>query len=152
MKTLYSTAVILFSFISIYSQTSNPKYDSTLAKSLGADEYGMKSYTLVILKTGTNNTTDKAVLDSCFSGHFENINKLVEQKKLIVAGPLGKNEKTYRGIFILNTADFEEANEMLKGDPTITEKILEAELYNWYGSAALPVYLDTSDKIWKVNP
>lgn len=152
MKALYSTAIILFSFISIYSQTSNPKYDSTLAKSLGADDYGMKSYTLVILKTGTNKTTDKAVLDRCFRGHFENINKLVEQKKLIVAGPLGKNEKTYRGIFILNAANFEEANEMLKGDPTIAEKILEAELYNWYGSAALPVYLDASDKIWKAKP
>ena len=67
----------------------------------------------------------------------------------MVAGPLGKNDKTYRGIFILNVKTFEEANLLLQTDPTIKEKILEAELYNWYGSAALPAYLEESDKVWK---
>lgn len=83
---------------------------------------------------------------------MSNINRLVELGKLIVAGPLGKNDKTYRGIFILNTTDLKEAEEMLQSDPAIKEKLLDAELYNWYGSAALPVYLDVSDKIWKMKP
>jgi uncharacterized protein YciI len=134
------------------AQTKNPNYDAELAKTLGGDEYGMKKYVLVILKTGTNTTTDKAVTDSLFRGHMDNIGRLVELNKLIVAGPLGKNDLTYRGIFILNVTTFEEANELLETDPAIKEKLLTPELFNWYGSAALPEYLKASDKIWEKNP
>lgn len=67
-------------------------------------------------------------------------------------GPLGKNENTYRGIFILNVATIDAAQKLLKTDPAIKEGLLDAELYNWYGSAALPEYLKASDKIWKSKP
>lgn len=128
--------------ITLHAQNNNPKYDSTLAKQLGADENGMKKYVLVMLKTGPNNTTDKDFIAQQFSGHMENIDRLVKEKKLVVAGPLGKNDKTYRGIFILdNVAGIEEAREILQTDPAIKSGLLEPELYNWYGSAALPVYL-----------
>lgn len=147
-----SLALILILILNISSVAQNPNYDSTLAKSLGADDYGMKGYTLVLLKTGSNRTTDRDFINKCFTGHMSNINRLVELGKLIVAGPLGKNDKTYRGVFILNTTDLKEAEEMLQTDPAIKERLLDAELYNWYGSAALPVYLDASDKIWKVKP
>ena len=130
-------------------QGINPSYDSTLAKTLGADDYGMKSYIFVILKTGPNKIEDRVILDSLFAGHMNNINRLASDGKLIVAGPMGKNYNQYRGIFILNVTTFEEASELLQNDPTIREKILEAELYNWYGSAALPVYLETHKKIEK---
>lgn len=112
----------------------------------------MKTYILVILKTGNNQTTDKALINNSFRGHLNNINRLVAQGKLIVAGPLGKNEKTYRGIFILNVSTFDKANELLQTDPAIKEGLLNVELYNWYGSAALPKYLKFSEKIWKIKP
>lgn len=147
-----SLVLTLILILNITSAAQNPNYDSTLAKSLGSDDYGMKGYTLVLLKTGSNTTTDRDFINKCFTGHMNNINRLVELGKLIVAGPLGKNDKTYRGIFILNTTDLKEAEGMLQTDPAIKEKLLEAEVYNWYGSAALPVYLDASDKIWKVKP
>jgi len=140
-----------FSIVAL-GQNLNPAYDEKLANSLGADDYGLKPYVLVILKTGTNKTTDRAFIDSCFVGHMRNISEMVEQKKLIVAGPIAKNEKTYRGIFILNVATFDEANELLQKDAAIKEKILEPELFQWYGSAALPLYLDEADKIWKKQP
>lgn len=133
--------------------TSNPNYDKALAEKLGGDDYGMKSYILVMLKTGTNKTTDKAQISESFRGHLDNINKLVDQGKLIVAGPLGKNEKNYRGIFILNNVKtFEEAKELMKTDPAIINGLLDVELFNWYGSSALPVYLPISDKVWKLKP
>lgn len=138
--------------ISAAGQVENVNYDSALAKKLGADEYGMKRYVLVILKTDTNTTSDKEEKQRHFAGHMQNINRLAEMGKLIVAGPLGKNYKTYRGIFILDVTTFEEANELLQMDPAIQENLLEPELYNWYGSAALPEYLEASDKIWKINP
>lgn len=132
---------------------SNPDYDAALATRLGADDYGMKSYILVILKTGPNKTTDKAFISSSFRGHLDNINSLVKAQKLIIAGPMGKNDNNYRGIFILhNVSTLEEADALLKTDPAIAAELLEAELYKWYGSAALPEYLPFSDKIWKLNP
>lgn len=131
---------------------SNPNYDAALAEKLGADDYGMKSYIFVILKTGLNKTTDQAIINESFKGHLENINRLVEQNKLIVAGPFGRNENTYRGLFILNVSTLAEAEELLQTDPAVKNGLLDAELYNWYGSAALSEYLEFSDKIWKVKP
>src|SRR5690606_19054546 len=147
--------VLLLPVISVAQAPSltNPNYDSTLAKQLGADEYGMKQYVLVILKTGPNKTTDKTFISEQFKGHMENIDRLVKEKKLIVAGPLKKNEKTYRGIFILdNLKGIEESAELLQTDPAIKSGLLEPELFIWYGSAALPQYLEDSDKIWTKSP
>jgi uncharacterized protein YciI len=135
--------------LSASGQTENPRYDTLLADSLGGDDYGMKTYIFVILKTGPNKIEDKKVLDSLFKGHMENIGRLASNGQLIVAGPLGKNDKTYRGIFILNVKSIEEANALLETDPTIKNKVLEAEIYKWYGSAALPTYLPYHEKIEK---
>ena len=127
-------------------------YNAKLARQLGADDYGMKNYVLVMLKTGPNKITEKSTLDSLFKSHMTNIQQLSEQGKMIVAGPLQKNENQYRGIFILDAKDMDEAAELLKKDPTIREKILEAEMYTWYGSAALPEYLKMHSKIEKIRP
>ncbi|MDD2380964.1 MAG: YciI family protein [Mariniphaga sp.] len=131
----------------------NPNYDKKLAIKFGADDYGMKSYYLVILKTGTNKSTDDELVRKSFQEHLENIQKLVDEGRLVVAGPLGKNDQNYRGIFILNNIDsIEEVKELLYADPAIKNKLLDYEVFNWYGSAALPEYLHTSDKIWKLKP
>lgn len=66
MKSLIVTLTIFLQSLIVAAQQSNPNYDSLLAKSLGADDYGMKGYTLVILKTGSNTTSDKSFIDSCY--------------------------------------------------------------------------------------
>ncbi|WP_430404567.1 DUF6265 family protein [Fluviicola sp.] len=129
--------------------TDNPNFNSDLAEKLKGDDYGMKKYVFVALKTGTNSTTDKKYIDSCFAGHMANIGRLVDDGKLIVAGPFGKNDLTYRGLFILNVTTVEEAEALLMTDPAVNSKLLAYELIPWYGSAALPEYLDASDKIWR---
>lgn len=132
---------------------SNPNYNKTLAEKLGGDDYGMKSYFLVILKSGTNATMDKKLIAESFRGHMNNINRLVAEGKLIVAGPLGKNDNNYRGIFILNNLKtIEEAKELLQTDLAIKIGLLDYEIFTWYGSAALPEYLPFSEKIWKLKP
>jgi uncharacterized protein YciI len=132
---------------------TNANYDKTLADKLGGDDYGMKSYFLVILKTGTNTTSDKELINVSFRGHLDNINKLVEEGKIILAGPLGKNENSYRGIFILNNIkNIEEAKELLQTDLAIQNGLLDYDIFTWYGSAALPEYLPFSEKIWKSKP
>jgi len=138
-----SIVVIVILFVGIstcFSQTTNPNYDSTLAVKLGADDYGMRRFTLVILKTGTNITDDNKFINECFKGHPNNINRLVEEGKLLIAGPLSINDNSYRGIFILNIADQKEAKELLQTDTAIRENLLDFELYNWYWSAALSEY------------
>lgn len=133
------------------SVSTNPNYDAELAKKLGADDYGMKSYMFVVLTSGSNTTTDKAIIDSCFSGHMGNIQRLVDEGKLIVAGPFQKNDKNYRGLFIFNVATKEEAEALLATDPAVNANLLDYEMYGWYGSAALPEYLEASDKVWKTG-
>lgn len=151
MKTTFVMLLFLVSGITIRAQTTNPNYDEALAKKLGADDYGMKKYVLVILKTGENTTATSEETNAAFREHMENINRLVEEGKLIVAGPLGKNDKTYRGIFILDVPTVEEAGELVQTDPAVKAKLLDVELFPWYGSAALSEYLPASDKIWKVQ-
>ena len=152
LKIVFTMSLFTITTVLMQAQNANPNYDIDLATELGADDYGMKSYVLAILKTGTNDTADKAFRDSCFAGHMDNIRRLVKADKMIVAGPMGQNDNAYRGIFIFDVSTVEEAEELLQTDPAISSKILATDLYAWYGSAALPVYLEASDKIWKVKP
>ncbi|KAF0131390.1 MAG: ycii-related protein [Bacteroidetes bacterium] len=153
MKKLLFTLLIILSMSTLsYSQNTEIQYDSVLAQKLGADVYGMKSYFFVLLKTGSFVTNDKVVLDSLFRGHMKNISKLAESNKLVVAGPYGKNDLKYRGLFILNVTELAEAKELLKGDPAISSGLFDVEIVPWYGSAALPVYLETHKKIAAQNP
>lgn len=146
-----SLVTFLFLLCTLFAktQTDNSNYDKLLADSLGGDDYGMKQYVLVILKTGTATINDKSVTDSLFRGHMKNINRLAKEGKLVVAGPLQKNEKSYRGIFILNVKTIEEAKELLQTDPAVKADLLGSELYGWYGSAALPMYLNYHDRVEK---
>jgi uncharacterized protein YciI len=150
MKHLLLLFLFLVSPFLGLSQNSN--YDKNLADSLGADDYGMKSYTLVMLKTGGGNIEDKARVDSLFRGHMENIGRLAEAGELIVAGPLGKNSNDYRGIYIFDEPDKAKVAELLLTDPAIKADLLAYDIYSWYGSAALPVYLETHAKIEKIQP
>jgi len=93
MKLIYTIALFLLTINTSFRQNNNPNYNEALATKLGADDYGMKKIVLVILKTGNNTNDDKTKKDSCFTGHMTNIKKLVKDKKLIIAGPIGKTTK-----------------------------------------------------------
>lgn len=149
MKLLMLIPVFLFVQVQLKGQSLNKEYDSSLAKKLNADANGMKRYYLVILKTGSSDLADKTKLDSIFAGHFKNIQRLASENKMVVAGPLGKNDKTYRGIFVLNTNSKEEAEKMVATDPAIQAKVLDAEYYPWYSSAALQETMGIHNKLQK---
>jgi uncharacterized protein YciI len=147
-KIILMLSVLITAFFA-HAQDVNTLYDKQLADSLGADDYGMRTYVLVILKSGPNKVTDKAKRDSLFGGHLKNIQHLADIGKLTVAGPLKKNEKEYEGIFILNVKTKEEARQLLLTDPAIQAKALDTELFEWYGTAALPLYLPYYKRIEK---
>ncbi|WP_159473141.1 YciI family protein [Chryseobacterium sp. 18068] len=134
-------------------KTEKPKFNQELATSLGADKYGMKSYTIVMLTTGSAKIEDKAKMGELMKGHMTNIGKLADEGKIIVAGPfLEKNKENYRGMFIFNTKSKEEAESWVKTDPAVVAGIFSYEIFPWYGSAALPLYLKHHDEISKETP
>ncbi|MES3019606.1 MAG: YciI family protein [Bacteroidota bacterium] len=149
MRRGFVIAVLLICSIAVKAQSENPKFDQALATKLGADDYGMKMYVLVMLKTGTAAITDKKIIDSLFKGHFNNMQRLTEEGKLIVAGPMEKNDKNYRGLFILNVRKIEDARLLVDTDPAVKSKMLDADYLPWYGSAALSEYLPYHERVEK---
>lgn len=123
-------------------------FDPELAKKLGADERGMKTYVLCILKTGPKDAEITGdARKEVFAGHFANIGRLADEGKLAVAGPFGKNDKTYRGLYIFNVPTIEEAEKLVVLDPAVKAGVFVSELTLWYGSAALMVVNDTHKRI-----
>lgn len=141
--------VCLLSFSFGIAQEKNNAYDPTLAQNLGADEYGMKNYFLVLLQTGSSEGFSKDEITAYFQSHMQNISKHVASKKLIVAGPVGKNEEGMRGIFILDVSTEEEVKQILQEDGAVASGLLKAVIMPWYGSAALPTYMEVHSKVQK---
>ncbi len=111
-------------------------YDAALAERLGADEYGMRNYVLALLKAGPNRNQDSLAAARLQQAHLENIQKLGEEGKLVLAGPF-MDDAEIRGIYIFDTASIEEAQAWTETDPAIRAGRLAMELHPWYGSAAL---------------
>ncbi|WP_233566091.1 hypothetical protein [Flavobacterium sp. 81] len=88
-KSILLLAFLLISLLG-FSQETEVKFDENLAKSLHADEYGMKKYVFCLLKSGTNTTASKEETKKLFEGHMANIGKLAKEGKLVVAGPFMK--------------------------------------------------------------
>lgn len=149
MKKIILSAVFLCITAIGISQETESKYDENLAKSLNADERGMKKYVFCLLKTGANTTASKEETQKLFEGHMSNINKLAKEGKLVVAGPFMKNDRNYRGIYVFNVETIEEAKTLVATDPAIQAKLLEAELTPWYATAALQETLKIHEKISK---
>ena len=148
--------ILLFTLIlglgnSVSAQSNDNAYDSTYAKSLGADAYGMKSYIFVMLTTGDSVVADKQARDSIFGGHMANMIRMEEMGKLILAGPFYDNDKSWEGIFVLNMTDLEEAKLLLQSDPAIANHLLTPVMAKWYGSAAMMEIVQIHAKIQKTT-
>jgi uncharacterized protein YciI len=125
-------------------------YDPELAKKLGADERGMRMYVFCILKTGPKDGEVKGDdRKQVFKGHFENIERLASEGKLVVAGPFGKNDKSYRGLYIFNVTTIEEAEKLVNLDPAVAAGVFVPDLTLWYGSAGMMVVTETHRKVAK---
>ena len=152
---IYLSLSFLMATLSFAQQKKieKPKFNQELATSLGADKYGMKAYTIIMLTTGSAKIEDKAKMGKLMKGHMTNIGKLANEGKIIVAGPfLEKNKENYRGMFIFNTKSKEEAESWVKTDPAVAAGVFSYEIFPWYGSAALPLYLKHHDEISKETP
>jgi uncharacterized protein YciI len=128
------------------ADASRPAFDPALAQSVGADEHGMRSYVLVVLKTGPTRVPAGAERDDMFKGHFANMNRLSAEGKLALAGPFDGVDG-WRGLFIFAVSDIEEAKKLVATDPVIIKGEMVAEYHKYYGSAALMLVRDGHDKV-----
>lgn len=97
----------------------------------------IKQFWLVVLKTGPQ---DKVITDSVqrakiFAGHFANMERLYKEGILKVAGPFGKNDFTWRGLFILDCATKEDAEAYVKTDPSVAAGVFITDIVPWYSEA-----------------
>ena len=123
-----------------------PAYDPALAKAVGADEQGMRSYVLVILKSGPNRTPAGSERDEMFKGHFANMQRLSAEGKLVLAGPLDGVDG-WRGLFILAAEDIDEARQLVATDPVVAKGEMVPEFHKYYGTAALMLLRDLYEKV-----
>lgn len=133
-----------------FLSTATSTYDSLLAVELGADDYGMKEYVMAFLKAGPNRSTDSLIRANLQSAHLENIGRLAEEGKLILAGPF-LDDGPLRGIYIFDVKTVNEAEELTSTDPAIQAGSLVMELIPWYGSAALLKVNEWHEQVAKIK-
>jgi len=142
LLTFFYAIILLSSCVNSSDQKSEG--DSTLNGTLiyhgdtikGVDEFGMKKYILAFLKAGPARDQDSATVIQIQRAHLDNIKKMANEGKLVLAGPFLDDWDT-RGIYIFNVETLEEARELTASDPAIRAGRLIMELHPWYGSAAL---------------
>jgi uncharacterized protein YciI len=139
------TISLLFSTLSLAQQTSTP-LDTALIRKLGADEYGQKNYVMGFLKRGPTKETDSTARDKIFHAHLQNIVRLMNEGKIVLAGPY-LDDTDLRGVFVFNVATVDEARQLCDTDPAVKGGYLIAEFHPWYGSAALQMIPEWHKKI-----
>ena len=122
------------------------KTDTVLAKQLHADEYGMKTYVLALLKAGPNRNQDSATAAILLKAHLANIQRMAREGKLLIAGPF-LDDTELKGIYVFNVESVGEAKALTESDPAIKAGRLVMELHPWYGSAALQKVTEIHSRI-----
>lgn len=130
---------------------TRPAYDPELARSVGADERGMRRYVLVVLKTGPRRVPDGPEREEMFKGHFANMKRLSDEGKLALAGPFDGVDG-WRGLFVFAVTDLEEAKRLVASDPVVAKGEMVPEFHRWYGSAALMLVREVHEKVAREQP
>lgn len=125
MKKACWTVLLLCSAHLLYAQADSAKKANTP---------NVKQFWMVVLKTGPRDKeiTDTAQRNPIFRGHFSNMTRLHEEGILKAAGPFGKNDFTWRGLFILDCPTREEAEAHVKTDPAVAAGVFIFDLVPWY--------------------
>ena len=94
----------------------------------------IEQYFFVMIKSGPKQDFDSAQKQGLFKGHMDNINRLYYEGILKVAGPFGKNDLAWRGIFIFDCKTKEEAERHVLTDPAVAAGLFTVDIVPWYSS------------------
>lgn len=97
-------------------------------------KFNIRQYWLVMIKTGPQDSVikDSAKRATIFAGHFSNMERLHKDGILKVAGPFGKNDLQWRGLFIFDCATKEEAEKYVATDPAVAAGIFIVDIVPWF--------------------
>jgi len=123
-------------------------YDAALAARLKADENGMKTYVMALLKAGPNRNRPREEAQKLQAAHRANINRLAAAGKLVLAGPFA-DDGELRGVYVFDVATVAEAEALTKTDPAIQAGQLVMELHPWYATAGLMTIPELHSRIEK---
>jgi uncharacterized protein YciI len=128
MKSFFTSAF----FILLLAFFLQPVYAQNKQKA-GDDPAGrIEQFWLVVLKTGKKDVADSAERAKLFEGHMNNIVKLYNEGVLKVAGPFGKNDFKWRGLFIFDCKTKEEVEKLVATDPAVAAGIFDVDIVPWY--------------------
>lgn len=114
-----------FILVDLHAQELKPKEAKPAFK--------IEQYWFVLIKTGPKTDFDSTARAQLFKGHMANLNRLHKEGILKVAGPFGKNDFTWRGIFILDCKTKEEAEKYVATDPAVAAGLFAVDIVPWYG-------------------
>ena len=113
-----------------FAVETHPWWSEDVMKKATTPQKMMTAY-LAFLVRGDKWTPDKTPeTEAIQKAHLDNINRLAEMKKLVVAGPFGDNG-TLRGIFVFRVNSIEEARELAATDPAVKAGRLALQIYTW---------------------
>jgi uncharacterized protein YciI len=142
--------VLVLAILSAAPVLAQSPYDAALAAKLKADDNGMRTYVMALLKAGPNRDRPADEAQRLQAAHRANIGRLAAEGKLVLAGPFA-DDGALRGIYIFDVATVAEAEALTRTDPAIQAGQLVMELHPWYGSAALMMVNEVHAKIQKVR-
>lgn len=133
LKTLL--LMLCISPITLFSQSKNEAGKKENVKQHASQPTEEKKFEpinlwFVMLTKGAKRDQDSISAMKLQEGHMANINKMAEEKKLLVAGPF-LEDANWRGIFILKCETREEAEQLIQRDPAIAAGRLAYEIHPW---------------------
>jgi uncharacterized protein YciI len=140
MKKELGLIAFVFAATLCFGQNNMPaeavQYDSSLARKLGADEYGMKEYVMVIFNTGPAKMNDRSERNKIMAAHMNTMDSWTKEGKLVSAGSF-MQDNDMQEIFILKVKTIDEAKKLTDTDPAVNSGLYSVEYHLWYGPAAL---------------
>ncbi len=118
MRTLYLITTLCLLRLSGYAQDTDGNPPEEI----------VKYYFVELITNPDRPELPKAEVDSIQRAHMANISGMIDAKKLVLAGPF----EAGGGIFILNVATVEEAQELAGNDPAVKAGRLVTEIRPWY--------------------
>ena len=122
--------------------------DKSATKAKPALKDQVKQYWFVLIKTGPNTEADSTSKTILFEKHMANITRLYNDGILKAAGPFGKNDNQWRGLFVLDCATREEAEKFVQTDAAVAAGLFTVEITPWYTA---PVGSFTKGKPGKID-
>ncbi|MEO1624656.1 MAG: YciI family protein [Bacteroidota bacterium] len=120
-----------------------PEVDTSLFETFrikeGDQEYLMKKYYMVFLKSGDNRDQDSIEVARLQAAHMNHLNKMAEAKKICLAGPFG-DDGAFRGIALYSTSTQAEADSLANADPAVQAGRLSVEVHPWWGAVGTELY------------